>query len=173
MVGAIVFTDTELAERQLDRVQSFIPRIDARVSAMFAIVSAQIAIAALNLEIDDLKAWWVATPAVVFFIAAVFCVISLYRCVHPNLVGGSNSLVFFGTVSKLREAEYIDKMRAVSEEEYIKDVLGQVWRNSQIVAEKYKNLRAAGTAIMISLLPWTMLLLALSLGKWSLPLISK
>lgn len=163
----------ETAERQLDRVQSFMPRIDTRVSAMFAIVSAQIAIAALNLQIDDFKAWWVAIPAGLFFLLAGFCVVSLYRCVHPNLVGGSNSLVFFGTIAKMREAEYIDKMRAVSEEEHIKDVLGQVWRNSEIVSEKYRHLKAAGTAIMFSLLPWTILLLALSLGKWSLPLISK
>lgn len=162
----------EVAERQLDRVQSFIPRIDTRVSAMFAIVSAQIAIAALNIKIDDFKDWWVAIPAGLFFFLAVFCVVSLYRCIHPNLVGGSNSLVFFGTIAKIREADYIDKMRAVSEEEYTKDVLGQVWRNSEIVSEKYRHLKSAGTAIMLSLLPWTMLLLALSLGKWSFPLIS-
>ena len=129
----------EAVERQLDRVQAFMPRIDARVSAMFAIVSAQIAIAAINLQIDDFRVWWVAVPSVMFFTLAGFCVFCLYRCIHPNLVGGSNSLVFFGTIAKMREAEYIDKMRAVSEEEYIKDVLGQVWRNSEIVAEKYKH----------------------------------
>jgi hypothetical protein len=163
----------EVAERQLDRIQSFMPRIDARVSAMFAIVSAEIAIAAVNLQIDDFKDWWVTVPAVAFFFLAFFCVAYLYRCVHPNLVGGSNSLVFFGTVANMREAEYIHKMRSISEDDYLTDVLCQVWRNSEIVAEKYRHLKMAGIAIVSSLIPWTILLLALSIGKWSLPLISK
>jgi hypothetical protein len=62
----------EVAERQLALVQGFFPRLDSKVSALFAISSAQIAVAALNLSADDLKLWYVAIPATAFLLAIIY-----------------------------------------------------------------------------------------------------
>lgn len=159
----------DVAERQLDRVMGFFPRIDSKVSALFAIVSAQVAFAAINLAIDDLKTWWVGIPAFVFIGCVVWTIGNLYRCTFPHLTGGHASLVYFKEIAKLTEGDYQQKYGSVDEATLMRDVIGQIWRNSEIVALKYSYLKQATLAVMIAILPWFLLLLATSYVHWKLP----
>ncbi|MER9390176.1 Pycsar system effector family protein [Mesorhizobium sp. M0435] len=160
----------EVAERQLDRIMGFFPRIDSKVSALFAIVSGQVAFAAVNLTIDDLKTWWVGAPAFVFLASVAWTIINLYLCAFPHLKGGHTSLVYFKEIAKLTEADYLQKYGALDEGALKRDVMGQVWRNSEIVALKYDYLKQATLAVMFSILPWFLLLLGTSYVHWKLPL---
>lgn len=159
----------ENAERQLALVQSFFPRIDSKVSALFAISSGQIAVAALNLTLDDLKLWYVAIPAALFVVAVCAVVWNLYRCTYPHLDGGAQSLVYFAEIAKRTESDYIKRYREVTDKDLTEDLIGQIWRNSEIVAEKYKYLKIATVTAMLSLLPWALLLTATTLTKWQMP----
>ncbi|MBZ9940164.1 DUF5706 domain-containing protein [Mesorhizobium sp. BR1-1-13] len=161
-----------MAERQLDRIMNFFPRIDSKVSALFAIVSGQVAFAAINITIDDLKSWWIAIPAIVFVICIVWSIGNLYRCTFPHLTGGHASLVYFKEIAKLTEAGFVDRYLSLNEETLRRDVIGQIWRNSEIVALKYDYLKQATVATMVALLPWALLLLGTSLVHWKLPIAS-
>lgn len=154
----------ETCERQLDRTHAFFPRIDGKVTALFAIASAQIAVAVLNISYDDLKVWWITVPAAVFLLIIGWAIICLYWCAFPHLDGGQASLVYFREIAKLREADYSERYLALNEDDLRKDVVGQIWRNSQIVATKFKYLKNATVAQIVSLIPWTLLLLAVSLS---------
>jgi hypothetical protein len=159
----------EAYERQLDRTQAFIPRLDTKVSAVFAIQAGQIAVASLNLTFGDLKIWWIAAPLAVFLATAAFVIFNLYRCTYPHLKGGNSSLIYFNEIAKLREAEFIQRFGALSTAEFKNDLAAQIWRNAEIACLKYGYLRQATVAAMLSLLPWTGLLLATSLAHWTLP----
>lgn len=159
----------EALERQLDRTHQFFPRIDAKVSALFAIVSGQIAVVALNLNPTDLTKWWIVVPLAAFFLAACWVVINLYRCAYPHLEGGNASLFYFNEIAKLRESEYIDRITGITEVEHCADVAGQVWRNSEIVSAKYGYLKSATVTAMLSLIPWTIVLVATSLTNGRIP----
>lgn len=163
--------DVETHERQLDRVQAFFPRIDAKVSALFAISAGQIAIAVLNLTVDDLKLWWIVAPLAIFLACAVYVFVHLYLCTYPHLKGGNSSLVYFGEIAKLREVEYIERYSALTKDELKADLSGQIWRNSEIAACKYRYLKNATIAAMLSLIPWTLFLLSTSLSHWQVPTI--
>lgn len=163
--------DVEAYERQLDRVQAFFPRIDAKVSALFAISAGQIAVAVLNLAVDDLKLWWIVAPLAVFIASAGYVFVHLYLCTHPHLKGGNSSLVYFSEIAKLREAEYIERYGALTRDELKTDLAGQIWRNSEIASCKYRYLKNATIAAMLSLIPWTLFLLATSLSHWQVPAI--
>src|SRR3982750_1395889 len=91
----------EAYERQLDRIQSFHPRLDAKVSALFAVASGQIAVAALNLSANDLKNWWITVPLVFFLLVIGVTLINLYRCAYPHLDGGHRSLIYFKEIAAL------------------------------------------------------------------------
>lgn len=160
----------EVADRQLDRIMGFFPRIDSKVSALFAIVSAQVAFAAVNITIDDLKSWWIAIPAAVFVICTVWSIGNLYRCTFPSLKGGHASLVYFKEIAKLTEGQYLERYQALDEATLKRDVIGQIWRNSEIVAAKYGYLKQATIATMVSILPWALLLLGTSIVHWKLPI---
>jgi hypothetical protein len=161
--------DTETYERQLDRTQAFIPRLDTKVSALFAIEAGQLAVASLNLTVGDLKIWWIAVPLVVFLAAAAFVFINLYRCTYPHLKGGHSSLIYFNEIAKLREAEFVQKFGALTTSEFKADLAAQIWRNAEIACLKYGYLRSSTVAAMLSLIPWTGVLLATSLAHLSLP----
>jgi hypothetical protein len=161
----------EAYERQLDRIQQFFPRIDAKVSALFAVASAQIAIAAINLSTNDLKLWWVAVPLAAFLLIITWAMFNLYRVAYPHLDGGNASLVYFREIAKLRESDYISKLGALSSDEFKADLAGQVWRNSEIVGCKYRFLKLATISAMLSLIPWTVLLVATSLTHGRFPVV--
>lgn len=160
----------EVAERQLVLVQSFIPRIDSKVSALFAIVSAQLAVAALNLRAEDLPKWYVTVPLAAFLLCSAVAYVNLYRCAYPHLEGGHASLVYFGEISKRREPDFIQQYMDISAADLARDVTGQIWRNSEIVTCKYKYLKLATQSAMASLLPWAILLIATSLSSSRMPI---
>jgi Family of unknown function (DUF5706) len=161
--------DTQTIERQLDRVQSFVPRIDARVSALFAIISGQLAIAILNLRAQDLSNWFMIICLVTYLACAIWSIMNLYMCVHPDTDGGERSTIYFVEISKLKEMEYVDRVEAQTEADFRLDLLRQIWRNSQIVSQKYASLKAAGSSTFFGAVPWLFLLAASSIKNLSLP----
>lgn len=171
MTAAATRHRLEVAERQLGLVQSFFPRIDAKVSALFAIAAAQIAVAALNAVPGDLKLWYVALP-LGFFVLAIFgTIFNLYRCAYPHLHGGNASLTYFSEIAKLRDVQFTQQYCGISDEDLLKDICGQIWRNSEIVTRKYGYLRLATVFNMWSLLPWSAFLFAASLTHARAPIV--
>lgn len=162
----------EVAERQLVLVQSFFPRVDSKVSALFAIASAEIAVAVLNVAPDDLRLWYVAVPLVTFLLVIAVVVFNLYRCAYPHLEGGQRSLIYFAEIAKCQQTDFIRDYRALSVSQLTDDICGQIHRNSEILYLKYGYLKTATKAAMWSLIPWTALLLATSLSHWRAPLLS-
>ncbi|MBY0394683.1 MAG: hypothetical protein K2Q27_15635 [Novosphingobium sp.] len=162
----------EVAERQLALVQGFFPRIDGKVSALFAIMSAQIAIAALNVTAKNLTQWYVGLPLTAFLLAAAVVYVFLYRCSYPHLEGGHNSLVYFAEIAKRREADFVRDYLAISVGSLAEDVSGQIWRNSQIVDCKFKYLKLATQFAMLSVIPWAFVLIATSYSNGRLPLLT-
>jgi hypothetical protein len=78
----------------------------------------------------------------------------LYKGAFPNLAGGNLSLVYFREIAKRTEAKFIDEFMAQQEADYVKDVLGQVWRNSEILVEKFNHLKCALTFMAVAVIPW-------------------
>ncbi|PHQ64400.1 MAG: hypothetical protein COC10_01035 [Sphingobium sp.] len=161
----------EVAERQLALVQNFMPRLDSKVTALFAIVSAQLAVAALNLTAADLPKWYVTVPLAVFLAMVAWTYFNLYRCAFPHLEGGQASLVYFAEISKRRESDFVHQYMSVSVTDLTNDICGQIWRNSEIVSCKFKYLKAATQWAMGSLLPWAIVLIAASFSNGRVPLV--
>lgn len=161
----------EVLERQLDRLLTFFPRVDGKISALFAVTSAQVAVSALNLQAADLKLWWVASLVVVFGLCAAWVIVYLYRCAYPHLEGGQRSLIYFGEIAARREAEYIRDLCEADRDSYRKDVAGQVWRNGEILCLKYRFLKRATIGASVSMLPWGALLIATSIAHGRLPVL--
>ena len=162
----------EAVERQLDRLLTFFPRVDSKVSALFAVTSAQLAVAALNLTLDDLKVWWIAACLVAFILSAAWVMIHLYRCTYPHLEGGQQSLIYFAEIVKKQPHAYIRSIGNVQVDVYREDVAGQIYRNAEILCLKYRFLKRATIGASLCILPWSAFLLATSLSHWKLPVFS-
>lgn len=159
----------DVAAEQLDRVLDFFSRVETKASFLFAVNTSIVGITALNLQPDDFEVWYVIVPAIVTVLLNGGAFFFLYRCAYPSLDGGERSLIYFREIAKLREADFIASFEKLTEEEVAKDLLGQVWRNSKILAAKFDALKVAFVLTAISLLPWVIHLAAASTLHAQLP----
>ncbi|MGB7888691.1 MAG: Pycsar system effector family protein [Xanthobacteraceae bacterium] len=149
----------ETAEKQLDRIMGFFPRVDAKGSFLFALNTGMLAFLFLNLRPTDLNAWFLALPAGVAIVTLAASLINLYRSAYPSLKGGAESLIYFREIAKRTEAKYIDAFTKQTDA-YVRDVMGQVWRNSEILTIKYDAVKLAFTLTAFTLIPWSIFLSA-------------
>ncbi|MEQ1903139.1 MAG: Pycsar system effector family protein [Pirellulaceae bacterium] len=150
----------EISSKQLDRVLAFFPRIETKASFLFAVNTSILGVTALNLQPGDIEIWYMITLAAGTVTLSLASLVFLYRCSYPHLDGGERSLVYFREIAKMREADFIDSFMQIDEEALTRDYLGQVWRNSEILAAKFDALKTAFILTAIALVPWTTYLVA-------------
>ena len=149
----------EAAERQFDRIQAFFPRIDSKVSSIFAIASAEIAVASF-LSLKNLHRWWMLLPGSLFLAAIAWTVYNLYRCTFPTVNRSPDSLVYFREIIELDREVFVERFTSATEQELKRDFTRQTWQTSVIAAEKFAYLKQATLGAMLSLIPWACLLIA-------------
>jgi pycsar effector protein len=135
-------TRVEMATKTLERTLSFFPRVDARAQVLLGIDVAMLFALALNTP-PFLGPWWLDAAYLVAVVLLGFSLFKLYRVFFPQLSGGPASLIYFNSIRQLPEKEFVDRFTVQTEQKYLDDVLNQVWRNSEIVANKFNNLREA------------------------------
>jgi Pycsar effector protein len=150
----------DVASAQLDRVLSFFPRVETKISALFAVDVAMLALLAVNATVDDLGIWYLALLYVASAVALGTSIWFLYTASFPQLKGGHNSLIYFKEIARRTEANYLKEMRETEIDAYADDMLGQVWRNSEILAAKFHGVK------------WSFICTAIAVPAWFLALAS-
>ncbi|MGY3590140.1 hypothetical protein ACVIGB_010277 [Bradyrhizobium sp. USDA 4341] len=164
-------TNVEVATKQLDRVLSFFPRVESKASFLFAVDAALLGVLAVNVQKEDFSIWYAALAAIsasAFFCLSLYFV---YRCIFPSLAGGHASLIFFREIAKLREPEYLQAIKSVTDDQLLDDLLGQVWRNSEILGKKFDHIKIAFVLTGTGLLPWLTFLVSAALNHTQWPVI--
>jgi hypothetical protein len=144
---------SEIAASQLDRVLAFFPRADAKGSVLLAVDTGMLAVLASNFPTFSSFDYALLLTLVPVLSIGV-SLWHLYEGAFPTLEGGQDSLIYFRETSKRTEVRYVEEFTAQSEEAYLKDVLGQVWRNSAILKEKFDHISAAFNWTALSIVPW-------------------
>ena len=146
------------ASAQLSLVLSFFSRVDSRLALIVGVDISMVAFLASVLP--PVNKWDAHT---LITLLPAFCIgMSLYNAreaLFPDLKGGmledgKTSLVFFGTVSKRSEREFIDAFNTQTTHDYARDLLGQVWRNSKILSVKFERLKNAFFWMLAALPAW-------------------
>jgi hypothetical protein len=142
------------ARDQLDLVLGFFPRVDAKASVVLAINTGMLAVLASNAS-----PW--GTMPVGSIIAASLSLLMLagsfwflYKVAFPTLSGGQQSLIYFREIANRTESRFIDEFIAQDESAMLRDILGQVWRNSEILKMKFDALRWAFVLMALAIVPW-------------------
>ena len=65
-------------------------------------------------------------------------------------------MLYFNEIAKRTEAKHIETWKSLEESEYLADLLGQVWRNSEILKQKFEHVKWAFYALALALVPWRM-----------------
>jgi hypothetical protein len=98
---------------------------------------------AVNVHRGDISTWYISVAG---FAACGMRFASIYfvcRCLFPNLADDSASLFYFREIASRTETKFIDEFSSRTDKQLTRDALGQVWRNSQVLAAKFKAVRLA------------------------------
>ncbi|WP_334150071.1 Pycsar system effector family protein [Hyphomicrobium sp.] len=152
----------EAATDQLDRVLAFFPRVDTKISALFAVDVAMLALLAVNARLTDLQIWYLVLAYILSVAALGTSVWFLYRASYPVLDGGHQSLVYFREIARRTEATYLKEMCACSDTAFTDDLLGQVWRNAEILTLKFDAVKWSFISTALALPTWFVALAAAS-----------
>jgi len=158
-----------LAASQLDRTLSFFPRVDGKVSWLFAINTGMLGLSSLNIKPEDLRLWYVGVPATITAITIGVSMFFLYRCSFPHLEGGKASLFYFREIARRTESNYIQEFASASAEQRTRDLLGQVWRNAEILNIKFDAVRISFFLTAVAIIPWCWFLASVSLVHTQVP----
>jgi Family of unknown function (DUF5706) len=163
--------DLTTIEAQLVRTLSFFPRVDTKVAGLFTVNSAILTVSALNVEAGDLRAWYIAIPASLLVLGLISSYSFLYKCNFPELEGGQGSLVYFAEIQKKTESDYVAAYEAASDTDYRRDLLIQVWRNSQILSQKYRSISMAIRLTVATLIPFSIFLVMTAIEHTRVPVV--
>jgi len=138
----------------LNLVLSFFSRVDAKASVVLAVNTGMLGYLAAHWPPHNSVRWWDTIAPVVTGAFLVPSYWSLYKCSFPDLKGGEGSLIYFREIAKRTENKFVDGFLAQEESDYVKDVLGQAWRNSVILGKKFDHLKLALIFLALAILPW-------------------
>jgi hypothetical protein len=153
---------SEAAPAQLDRILAFFPRADAKGSVLLAVDTGMLAVLAANVPPSTaFDCWLLALIVPLFLIGGSLW--HLYKGAFPSLEGGHDSLIYFREIAKRTESKYIDEFVAQTKQDFLKDMLSQVWRNSQILKEKFDHISASFRWTAFAIGPWAACLVVLAI----------
>lgn len=138
---------------QLNRILGFFPRVEAKSSLVFGIDVGMLTLLAINAPTIRSLEWYMvfAVIPVLLLGASLYY---LYQGSFPNLEGGSESLIYFREIARKTESNFIETFKKQTDDAYIKDLLGQIWRNSEILKQKFDHLKLAFSFLAWAILPW-------------------
>lgn len=143
----------ETVNAQFDRVLSQFGRIDSRASVILSIDLGMLTLLALNYPFQSELTCW----HLVGFVPLIFVTISLiqlYKSQYPDFDGGSQSLFYFKEIAAKTEVNFSNAFVALTEEQAIKEILCQIWRNSSILNAKFKYLKLSIFWMAVSIIFW-------------------
>lgn len=144
----------EIASDQLARILGFFSRIDSKASVVLAVDTGMLAFLASKLPPLYALQWWDILIAVLALLLLTLSLWNIYREAFPSLEGGHESLVYFREIAKRTEAKFIEEFKRQTQTEHTADLLGQIWRNSEILKEKFDHVKLAFVFLSLAILPW-------------------
>jgi hypothetical protein len=143
----------EFSQKQLDRVLGFFPRVDAKASVVFGVDVGMLALLATNAPPMRSLDWYMLFTLIPLFLIGM-SLWNLYQGSFPRLEGGHQSLIYFREIAMKTEARFVEDFMSLDNDALVKDLLGQVWRNSEILKRKYDYLKSAFTLLALAIPFW-------------------
>lgn len=151
----------DAAWRQLELVLNFFSRVDTKLSVVLGINLGMLAMLATRLPRADGITLLVSVLGFVFIAPLAASFWHIWNGYFPDLRGGTNSLIYFQSISKMTETEFRAACAPRGFQELESDILSQCWRNSKILTCKFCSLRRAYLATLFAITPWIALVAVL------------
>lgn len=159
-----------VAEKNLERVISWISNSDAKIAVVLAFQGGMIAfLSTKGKEIVDVLASYTRAPAydlllvslisfVCFFSWSVY---AAFQALYPDIKFREQSPFFFGSIASMGQIKYKQTMRSLTEETAEEEINDQVYINSEIATAKFNNVKISIKALLAASIFWLFILILL------------
>lgn len=152
----------ERAEKSLQRMLDWISRHDVRTAAALGISVAMVG--AMATATPPAARWSLPFAIALAVSVAGFTGVigNLIFGMFPRIRGGRPSPFFFGSIARMEWSDYRNRFIAVSEADYLDDILAQTHVNALILQAKFRAFSRAAFCLALTAGPWAV---TMALGK--------
>ena len=171
-------SDTDKLHLTLDRIIGFISNCDTKVSFWFSFFGVILSILSTlkTPTVEFIKNVFCENPRnrmdeiilfvfmLIFLISIIFFITGLYYLSKALMARTTNnedrkSNIFFGHIASNRNQQaYLNRLEATNLNKYIEDLVSQIYINSKICEQKFKNynkgVKISGISIIFLLISW-------------------
>jgi hypothetical protein len=142
------------AERNLERLLSWIGRLDVKFSILLGIETAMLGfLASVTPSVKCIDLLHLILTIITFMLILISFSFIFFG-MFPRLKGPDKSLIYFGSISKISFDEYKTLFSDSSKQSYLDDLLEQCHINSRIIDTKFSKLKTSYILLLLSLSPW-------------------
>jgi hypothetical protein len=142
------------AERDLDKLLDWIGKYDNRAAILFTLDTAMVGTLALRLNSSKFTAYNLL-PIVASILLGI-SVIGIAITIFPRLNGPKDSLIYFGSIAKMKKTEFKDSFVNMTKTRYLDDLLAQCHINAKILDRKFKVFRISLAISMVAVIFWSL-----------------
>jgi hypothetical protein len=142
------------AQWVLERTLGWIAAAEIKVGVVVTIDIAMMGGLAAAYSTATSRTQWAYGSTVVSAALAVVAMACAAMSVKPRLDGPNHSLLYFGRVSAMPRADYIEKFRKVTDEDLLNDLTEQIHRNAEIAKIKHVWVTRAINWSFLSSISW-------------------
>jgi hypothetical protein len=145
-----------IAQWVFERTLSWLAAAEVKVGVIVAIDTAllgSLGAAFSSAKVENLSNWaymWTVGAGTAIATGIFYAAMAIL----PKLNGPEKSLVFFGRVGILNQAEYLESFKNASDKQLLEDWTSQIHRNAQIACEKFGWVRVSMYWSFVSIIPW-------------------
>ena len=144
------------AQWVLERTLGWISAAEIKVGVIVTIDVGMLGGLAAAFAATPKKTPWVYVLAISAAALAVVALGCAAYAVKPRLDGPKKSLLFFGRITDLPRADFVDRFKTESDEELLDDWTEQIHRNAEIAKEKHAWVTKAMAWSFLSAIPWVL-----------------
>ena len=144
----------ERMEKILSMQLEWIKNADSKVPPLFAVNIAMLGVVSALIRTSSTWSCITSVCLALCLLFQIVGVILLVATIFPRTTGPSGSNIYFGGILEKAKGEYNSEVMGWRDEDYMSDLIAQVYRNAQIADTKYRSVKYAFLATFLGVPFW-------------------
>jgi hypothetical protein len=146
----------ERVEKILQLQLDWVKTADSKVPPLFAINISMLGV--LSALAKAVPSWTLISGIFVVICASllIYSIGNMAFTMFPSLLGPTNSNLYFGGIVKQSNEDFHEKIKQLSDEDYLDDLINQAYRNAEIAKSKYEYIKKSSVYLLLSFPIWVL-----------------
>jgi hypothetical protein len=147
-------TRTRMMELSIERLLKTNNAADVKVSTLMGMNTTMLAVLAAILTSHEISTLWLGALAALAALGLLLGLFFLSLSSFPRTSRPTKSVVFFGAITAVDSATFTERIKTITDDEYIEDLADQCYRTAVIATQKFRWIQRAQRAWYTSIIPW-------------------